>query len=359
MATAYQKRAGLLALVLVVSFVGLQGYFFWWEATVEEESFDHETVAGHEPVEVSAHRGSSVLAGRSGDLRAGARDAPSALRAEPLASTEPQLYDPAVDLSRSPSMQHKFPASRQSGVACGLNRPIGERGFISTFRISDSISAKYCGVDSNPSFAPLGYPSTKSDREDAAVNLFVGVTSPCGNVEFRDKRRREFLSAAAGFPADARYLFFVGMCGGDGTGAEAISNDDIDAELVAHGDVVLLSFLDTYHNLTLKSIAVFTLGQHARYAASTESAGPPSYILKVEDYMRNSWSDVQAVVQERIRVGNNNAAPDLYYGGGAIFFGGKIFRRGRWGCSETHCPEETFPTRCVTHKCASVSRSSV
>lgn len=68
--------------------------------------------------------------------------------------------------------------------------------------------------------------------------------------------------------------------------------------------------------------------------------------------MRNSWNDVAAVVQERVSASNgDNAAPDLYYGGGAIFGGGKIFRRGRWGCSETHCPEEIFPTRCVTRKC--------
>lgn len=73
------------------------------------------------------------------------------------------------------------------------------------------------------------------------------------------------------------------MCGGDGTAAEDVTNADLDAELVAHGDIVQLSFLDTFHNLTLKSIAVFTLGQQAHYAAASTkvSARPPSYILKV------------------------------------------------------------------------------
>jgi len=69
--------------------------------------------------------------------------------------------------------------------------------------------------------------------------------------------------------------FFVGLCGN--------SDDDlVKAEIETKGDVVQLGFLDTFHNLTLKSVSVFDFGARTAIGPADDSRGEGTqFILKV------------------------------------------------------------------------------
>ena len=47
---------------------------------------------------------------------------------------------------------------------------------------------------------------------------------------------------------------------------------------------------------------------------------------------------------QRLRQEDVTAAARTY-AGGSIFGGGKVLRKGRWGCPPRHCPYDIFPTR--------------
>ena len=177
--------------------------------------------------------------------------------------------------------------------------------------------------------------------------LFVSVTSPVSNMRLRERQRRDWLRPVGN---DLPYMFFVGQP------LSASIQAEVDEEMRLHQDVVQINVLDTYENLTVKSVAAcaWSTDQATR---GRSVVGEPWFWLKTEDYMNNSWDAVLDVVEQALG-GQGDEKEDgtaqysaaakaagSLYAGGAIFGGGKVMRRGRWGCPERHCPYSTFPVR--------------
>ncbi|CAE8600608.1 unnamed protein product, partial [Polarella glacialis] len=149
--------------------------------------------------------------------------------------------------------------------------------------------------------------------------LFVSVTSPVGNFKLRKARRKKWLKTP-NFPSvdRASYAFVVGK------------SDDMEvqrkivAEMEEFGDVIQLDSLDTFPNLAVKSVAA------AAWVAVMLDLSKVQYWLKVEDYMANSFKDIDELVKKL----SKQAEVQPWYGGGMIFGDAEVLRDGRWGCAK-------------------------
>jgi hypothetical protein len=131
-------------------------------------------------------------------------------------------------------------------------------------------------------------------------------------------------------------MFFVGQS--DLPGEQAA----LEQEMMAYGDIVQLNVLDTYENLTIKSVGS-AVWWHKWRQAHPDPKAPLWFWLKVEDYMDNSFEDIVASVTAAVEADDGTSA--RLYTGGSIFGGGQVMRGGRWGCDEQHCPYSTYPTK--------------
>lgn len=130
-------------------------------------------------------------------------------------------------------------------------------------------------------------------------------------------------------------MFFVGLT--DRPEDQAA----VEQEMVEHGDIVQLGFMDTYENLTMKSVASAVWWNRWRQEVVP---GQPWHWLKVEDYMANSFEMILEAVQKDTQSLSQGQHSKLY-SGGAIFGGNGVMRKGRWGCPERFCPYEKYPSK--------------
>eukprot|EP00747_Dinoflagellata_sp_TGD_P030395 gnl/TRDRNA2_/TRDRNA2_134593_c1_seq4.p1 gnl/TRDRNA2_/TRDRNA2_134593_c1~~gnl/TRDRNA2_/TRDRNA2_134593_c1_seq4.p1 ORF type:complete len:222 (-),score=33.48 gnl/TRDRNA2_/TRDRNA2_134593_c1_seq4:14-679(-) len=131
------------------------------------------------------------------------------------------------------------------------------------------------------------------------------------------------------FPPESRasYMFFVAE------GRDEETNRRVAEEMNQFGDIVQLSFPDTFLNLAVKSVAA------AAWYIKQLDTSIVKFWLKVEDYMGNSFHDIDTLVAQ-LSLPHQGA---MYYGGGMIFGGNDVMREGRWGCPRHHCPYDKFP----------------
>eukprot|EP00730_Choanoeca_flexa_P002642 TRINITY_DN11118_c1_g1_i1.p2 TRINITY_DN11118_c1_g1~~TRINITY_DN11118_c1_g1_i1.p2 ORF type:complete len:314 (+),score=46.99 TRINITY_DN11118_c1_g1_i1:1285-2226(+) len=195
--------------------------------------------------------------------------------------------------------------------------PSGPCGEIITVHLNAKLTATSCS-----------HPWTLRPPDAPHRSLSVAVTSPIADVRLRAERRKPWL-----FPHNDSfsYMFFVGATDDDG------EQQALEEEMKTYGDIVQLNYLDTYENLTIKSIGAAVWYHHWR---RTHGKTKPWFWLKVEDYMANSFDEIIEVVAEA-----RSAGDESLYVGGSIFGGGKVMRQGRWGCNPRHCPYDTFPTK--------------
>ena len=138
--------------------------------------------------------------------------------------------------------------------------------------------------------------------------LFFCVVSSCrdddpsSGRELRNTIRRTWLSTAG--TRGARHRFFVGRVARGGGCAEAIARENAD-----HGnDVVILhDLVDSYANLTRKSMGMFTWVEEQL----PPRPAPPAFVAKVDD---DVYVDVDALITRLRRVPPHVARRGLYMG---------------------------------------------
>mmetsp|Transcript_101235 Transcript_101235/g.292746 ORF Transcript_101235/g.292746 Transcript_101235/m.292746 type:complete len:474 (+) Transcript_101235:98-1519(+) len=236
---------------------------------------------------------------------------------------------------RSPSAEKMpFEASASSQIAIAsaalLGRPSKPVGAsVRTVTVTTTTLCVGKGLDSVELTSGLTATSWCGARSKGK-RLFVAITSPVGNINLRKMlRKRQLLMKK--LPAEASYMFFVGMSQDSRVQAE------VTQEVTKFGDVVQISTLDTYHNLAVKSFAA------AAWAASQLDTAKVRYWLKVEDFMTNDFPAIDTLVKRLISKEPAGKPQPLYYGGGMIFGGTPVIRDGRWGCPPRHCPYKKYP----------------
>jgi len=222
---------------------------------------------------------------------------------------------------------------RQAPRASAKARIEGSCGGPHSVKLSASVSATSCEY-----VWQRQVDIRRGAASPAKLPLLVSITSPVQATKMRQLRRKHWLAPHSGH---FQYMFFVGLTD------DVMEQMAVQHEMETHGDIVQLNVLDTFENLTIKSVAAATWSQKLHAAAvvldgETAAVAAPWYWLKVEDYMNNSFAAIMEVVQQQMD-GTHGDLP--YYGGGSIFGGGKVMRQGRWGCPERHCPYERFPAK--------------
>ncbi|XP_023726497.2 beta-1,3-galactosyltransferase 1-like, partial [Cryptotermes secundus] len=114
------------------------------------------------------------------------------------------------------------------------------------------------------------------------LRLLILVASAPGNSEHRQAIRDTWGYAVP--IHEARLLFFLGH---DGNGRPLLTTESVLSEAQKYGDIVVEDFIDSYHNLTLKS--VFMLKWTLKCCKSVP------YVLKTDDDM---LINVRALLQE-------------------------------------------------------------
>lgn len=194
------KLIGLVSLTLVATFLLAQTYFFSWDA-VEQSMPEKEAIAGH------------------------AQEAGKMLRPAVVPDVANEQLDAELEKSRAKAEKVIIAASNVAsnvGGASVESKPAvvtdnrapcghGAAGKVTTVHLSKDITATFCASKQQSASTVLAAvtstPIAPHYTDPGPRPLFVGVTSPCGNVGFREQRRKEFLSKEAGFPDTARYLY--------------------------------------------------------------------------------------------------------------------------------------------------------
>ncbi|XP_060567822.1 beta-1,3-galactosyltransferase 1-like [Ruditapes philippinarum] len=123
----------------------------------------------------------------------------------------------------------------------------------------------HCKSCFNTNFPLLFEP--KELCRDKEIKLVIFITSVTSERRHRDVIRQTWLSVTKNNSADVRYFFILGKVIGN-------YNQEIHNEHIENNDIVMYDFIDTYNNLTLKTMQGF------RYATSRCSQA--KYVMKTD-----------------------------------------------------------------------------
>ncbi|CAE7942742.1 B3gnt6 [Symbiodinium necroappetens] len=231
---------------------------------------------------------------------------------------------PAWPLHGEPSVP-SYPLGKSAGHGAPVSDSVSDETAAPTSRSTTACSKELQSTELAPG---LRSTTCSARAREHVAPLFVAVTSPIGNFKLRAALRSGHW-LMKGFPASSRasYMFFVG------SSPDQKVQERLEQEMRRHADIVQFDFADRFTNLAVKSVGA------AAWVHAHLNVDKVQYVLKVEDYMTNSFAKIDEAVKGLQVHGNQKP----YYGGGMIFGGTPVVRDGRWGCPRRHCPYETYP----------------
>ena len=149
-------------------------------------------------------------------------------------------------------------------------------------------------------------PKGVCDNDTKHFLLLIVVTSAAQNGQKRDAIRRSWGRDVLAFNQQIKLIFLVGVQAND------VIQNEVKKEHEQFGDVLQASFVDTYTNLTLKSLYML------KYFSKTCS-DHVQYLMKVDDDMYINVQEVKNLVMENTNVNlltgfMHCGAPPMTYG---------------------------------------------
>lgn len=151
-------------------------------------------------------------------------------------------------------------------------------------------------------------------------HLLVQVHSHCGNKAQRDSVRATWGHLTTSGPR-VTLVFLLGKCN------DTLANSKVTHEATLYRDIVQWDFIDSYSNLTIKSLAGLIWARS--YCSNAQ------YLLKADDDLYVNISGVLSLTQHTV-------APLMGY----VYHSAKPHRQGLWRVSQLQYPEEVYPPYC-------------
>ncbi|KAI7751090.1 hypothetical protein M8C21_020495 [Ambrosia artemisiifolia] len=178
---------------------------------------------------------------------------------------------------------------------------------------------------SHPSFSPQRV-IEMSDKWKAKpwphhrIQVFIGILSATNHFAERMAIRKTWMQSSAIKSSDVVVRFFVALS------PRKEQNAVLKKEAAYFGDVVVLTFMDHYELVVLKTIAI------CEYAVQNVSA---SYVMKCDD---DTFTRVDTILKELSSVPNQRS---LYIGNLNLYH--RPLRHGKWAVSFEEWPEAVYP----------------
>lgn len=177
-------------------------------------------------------------------------------------------------------------------------------------------------------YAPL-FPCDGDDSSDVQpADVIILVTSAVDNREQRDAIRNTWgrhLPFRDDLNTSIRLVFVLGRPIDD------VTSRRVERETKFHRDVIVGDFVDSYQNLTLKSL--YALRWSEQHCTSAQ------YNVKTDDDVFVNIAQLDAVISEQIRGAGSNMI-------GACVAHAQVMRAGRWKLSESSYKPTHFPPYC-------------
>ncbi|XP_076896654.1 hydroxyproline O-galactosyltransferase GALT2-like [Bidens hawaiensis] len=152
------------------------------------------------------------------------------------------------------------------------------------------------------------------------IRVFIGILSATNHFAERMAIRKTWMQSSAVKSSDVVVRFFVALS------PRKEQNAVIKNEAAYFGDIVVLTFMDNYELVVLKTIAI------CEYAIQNVSA---SHVMKCDD---DTFTRVDTVLKELNKVPHQQS---LYMGNLNLFH--RPLRHGKWAVSFEEWPEAAYP----------------
>ncbi|MFS7931616.1 putative galactosylxylosylprotein 3-beta-galactosyltransferase [Helianthus anomalus] len=152
------------------------------------------------------------------------------------------------------------------------------------------------------------------------IRVFIGILSATNHFAERMAIRKTWMQSSAIKSSDVVVRFFVALS------PRKEQNAVLKKEADYFGDIVVLTFMDHYELVVLKTIAI------CEYAVKNVSA---SYVMKCDD---DTFTRVDTVLKELRRVPQQRS---LYMGNLNLYH--RPLRHGKWAVSFEEWPEAVYP----------------
>ncbi|KAM0071613.1 putative galactosylxylosylprotein 3-beta-galactosyltransferase [Helianthus debilis subsp. tardiflorus] len=152
------------------------------------------------------------------------------------------------------------------------------------------------------------------------IRVFIGILSATNHFAERMAIRKTWMQSSAIKSSDVVVRFFVALS------PRKEQNAVLKKEADYFGDIVVLTFMDHYELVVLKTIAI------CEYAVKNVSA---SYVMKCDD---DTFTRVDTVLKELKRVPQQRS---LYMGNLNLYH--RPLRHGKWAVSFEEWPEAVYP----------------
>nr|XP_043622577.1 hydroxyproline O-galactosyltransferase GALT2 [Erigeron canadensis] len=153
------------------------------------------------------------------------------------------------------------------------------------------------------------------------IRVFIGILSATNHFAERMAIRKTWMQSLAIKTSDVAVRFFVALS------PRKEQNAVLKKEAAYFGDIVVLTFMDHYELVVLKTIAI------CEYAVQNVSA---AYVMKVDD---DTFTRVDTILKELDRVPHQQS---LYMGNLNLYH--RPLRHGKWAVSFEEWPEAVYPT---------------
>ncbi|GJR79141.1 hydroxyproline O-galactosyltransferase GALT2 [Tanacetum coccineum] len=152
------------------------------------------------------------------------------------------------------------------------------------------------------------------------IRVFIGILSATNHFAERMAIRKTWMQSSAIKASDVVVRFFVALS------PRKEQNAVLKKEAAYFGDIVVLTFMDHYELVVLKTIAI------CEYAVQNVSA---SYVMKCDD---DTFTRVDTILKELDNVPRQQS---LYMGNLNLFH--RPLRHGKWAVSFEEWPEAVYP----------------
>nr|GEX18306.1 hydroxyproline O-galactosyltransferase GALT2-like [Tanacetum cinerariifolium] len=152
------------------------------------------------------------------------------------------------------------------------------------------------------------------------IRVFIGILSATNHFAERMAIRKTWMQSSAIKSSDVVVRFFVALS------PRKEQNAVLKKEAAYFGDIVVLTFMDHYELVVLKTIAI------CEYAVQNVSA---SYVMKCDD---DTFTRVDTILKELDNVPRQQS---LYMGNLNLFH--RPLRHGKWAVSFEEWPEAVYP----------------
>ncbi|KAI3824577.1 hypothetical protein L1987_06040 [Smallanthus sonchifolius] len=152
------------------------------------------------------------------------------------------------------------------------------------------------------------------------IRVFVGILSATNHFAERMAIRKTWMQSSSIKASDVVVRFFVALS------PRKEQNAVLKKEAAYFGDIVVLTFMDHYELVVLKTIAI------CEYAVQNVSA---SYVMKCDD---DTFTRVDTILKKLDKLPHR---PSLYMGNLNLFH--RPLRHGKWAVSFEEWPEAVYP----------------